>query len=107
MSPACSFRSLLAFLLLFCAPGSSPLLGLASAPEAQRLLPRKAKDNTPVQGKATGDLVIFDHIPPRIDRVQLSQGVPEITLSEEPDLATTNAILIDGSPVTWTLDETR
>jgi hypothetical protein len=125
MSPACSFRSLLAFLLLSWALGGSPLLGLASAPEAQRpaqlqansglsprilrqgLLPQEAKDNVPAQGKATGDLVVFDQIPPRIDRVQLSQGVPEITLSEEPDLTTTDAILIDGSPVTWTLDDSR
>ena len=53
------------------------------------------------------DDVLFDDTAPRLEKVLVKDGHVELELTEEPDLTTTDAILIDSEPVTWELDETR
>ena len=50
------------------------------------------------------DAVVADLAAPAIRRVSLLQGILEVELSVEPNLASaTTAIHLDGAPVTWTL----
>ena len=53
------------------------------------------------------DDVLFDDTAPRLEKVLVKDGYVELELTEESDLATTGAILIDGEPVVWELDESR
>ena len=53
------------------------------------------------------DDVLFDDTAPRLEKVLVKDGHVELELTEEPDLASTDAILIDGEPVVWELDESR
>ncbi|MGB3562699.1 MAG: RHS repeat-associated core domain-containing protein, partial [Thermoanaerobaculia bacterium] len=53
------------------------------------------------------DPVVLDETPPQLERILLLEGILELEFSEEPDIATAEAILVDGDPVDWILDETR
>ncbi|HEX4965393.1 MAG TPA: Ig-like domain-containing protein [Thermoanaerobaculia bacterium] len=54
-----------------------------------------------------GDAVLQDNKPIQLQRVAVRDGFLEIELSEEPSLATTSAIQIDGAPTTWVLGDDR
>ncbi|MGB6639203.1 MAG: RHS repeat-associated core domain-containing protein, partial [Thermoanaerobaculia bacterium] len=56
----------------------------------------------------TGDEVLFDDTPPRLEQVFLRAGHLDLVFSEEPDLAGAGAALqIDGQSVGWILEEDR
>ncbi|HEX3553446.1 MAG TPA: Ig-like domain-containing protein [Thermoanaerobaculia bacterium] len=54
-----------------------------------------------------GDAVVQDDKPIQLQRVAVRDGFLEIELSEEPNLATTSAIQIDGASITWALGDDR
>ncbi|HEY9420625.1 MAG TPA: RHS repeat-associated core domain-containing protein, partial [Thermoanaerobaculia bacterium] len=53
------------------------------------------------------DAVVQDNKAIQLQRVAVRDGFLEIELSEEPALATTSAIQLDGAAVTWTLGDDR
>ncbi|MGB6367228.1 MAG: RHS repeat-associated core domain-containing protein [Thermoanaerobaculia bacterium] len=53
------------------------------------------------------DAIILDETPPQLESIFLLGAFLELEFSEEPDLTTTEAILVDGSPTDWVLDETN
>jgi RHS repeat-associated protein len=53
------------------------------------------------------DTVVQDNEAIELQRVAIRDGFLEIELSEEPSLATTSAIQVDGAAVTWTLGDDR
>ncbi len=53
------------------------------------------------------DALLSDAKPLQLDFVGVAQGVLQVGLTEEPDLATANALQIDGAPAAWTLSADR
>ncbi|MGB5879171.1 MAG: RHS repeat-associated core domain-containing protein, partial [Thermoanaerobaculia bacterium] len=89
------------------APGANLRLTLPVALLVDTFLNTATEDFTLDFTWPDTDDVLFDGTAPRLEKVLVKDGHVELELTEEPDLTTTDAILIDGEPVVWELDESR
>ncbi|HEX7183314.1 MAG TPA: RHS repeat-associated core domain-containing protein [Thermoanaerobaculia bacterium] len=97
-------------LTLATAPETGDSLRLTLEPEALEdlFLNRPASNFQRSFTWPQGDMVLFDETSPKVQQVVVRDGYLEIELSEEPDLAAVATVIaVDGSPVTWTLENDR
>ena len=99
--------------LVITFPGSAPApqtevrLTLPAAALVDSFLNQPAQDYQLTFTWPESDAVVQDNKAITLQRVAVHDGYLEIGLSEEPDLATTSAIQVNGAPVTWALGEDR
>jgi RHS repeat-associated protein len=87
------------------APQTQIRLTLPVAALVDSFLNQPAQDFQVTFTWPASDAVVQDNKPIQLERVAVHDGYLEIELSEEPDLATTTAILVDGATATWTLGD--
>lgn len=99
--------------LVITFPGSAPApqtqvrLTLPAAALVDSFLNQPAQDYQVTFTWPESDAVVQDNKAIALQRVAVRDGYLEIELSEEPDLATTSAIQIDGAPAAWALGDDR
>jgi hypothetical protein len=89
------------------APQTQVRLTLPAAALQDSFLNRPAQDFELTFAWPESDAVVQDNKAIQLQRAGIHDGYLEIELSEEPNLATTTAILVDGAASTWTLEDDR
>jgi RHS repeat-associated protein len=89
------------------APQTQVRLTLPAAALQDLFLNQPAQDFEFTFAWPESDAVVQDNKAIELKRATVHDGYLEIELSEEPDPATTTAILVDGAASTWTLGDDR
>jgi RHS repeat-associated protein len=105
--PEANRRLVISFTGSAPAPQTQVHLTLPAAALVDSFLNQPAQDFELTFAWPEGDAVVQDTKAIQLQRVTVRDGYLEVGLSEEPDLTTLTAILIDGAPTTWILEGDR